>query len=141
MLKSLVLVTVIVIVLMVEAPNISAQQNCKTFYSPEYKFAFDYPNNQTTITNKSLSDSEFYKLIINPNINFYVKVSKSIMVPQEFLVAYAQALPDNYITIEGGVKPVIVEWTSDYRFNALNDINGAMATVTNFNHNGLCISS
>jgi len=35
------------------------------------------------------------------------------MDPQEFLVAYSQKLPSNYIPIEVGVKPIMIDWFQD----------------------------
>lgn len=133
-----VVMIVAVVVLGCGAPTyVNAAPDWKTFYSPEYQFSFDYPNhnNQTVITDKG-ENSEFYKLIETSSINFYVKVIKANMDPQEFLVAYSQALPSHYMTIEGGIKSILVDWIPGYMYNAINNINGAMVTGVNFEHNG-----
>ena len=56
-----------VVIVVGSRPTKTHAQNWKTFYNPEYKFSFDYPNIQTTITNQGKT-SEFYKLFENPTI-------------------------------------------------------------------------
>jgi hypothetical protein len=53
MLRILGLVTVVMmLVLGVGAPTQTLAQEWKTYYNPELKFAFDYPDNQTNISDK-----------------------------------------------------------------------------------------
>ena len=96
--KILGLITItiaVLIVLMVVAPAISAQQqpttDWTTYYNPDYKFAFDYPDN-SNISN--LPGTWFDKSFISPKVSFVVNVNESSLVdPHELAVINSLTLP------------------------------------------------
>jgi hypothetical protein len=137
MLYKLCVIVMMFVVMVVGAPNISAAP-WKTFYNPVYKFAFDYPddNQTTTVTDRVTNETVLDKLIKTPLTNFIVKVEPSTRDPQEILVALSQKLSSDYNPIEGGVKPIVVDWVPGYMFSAIGLTNGGiMITVANFEHN------
>jgi hypothetical protein len=81
--------------------------------APQYKFSFDYPQNQTMIkdpvVSTDITDITFGTNISAESVNFSVYVKESTMDPQEFLVTYTQHLPCNFMAIEGGVKSIIID--------------------------------
>lgn len=131
------LILVVALVVAGGAPNISAVP-WKTFYSPEYKFAFDYPYNQTTrVTDRATNGTVLDKFIQSPLTNFIVKVEPATRDPQEILVALSQKLSSDYDSIEGGVKPIVVDRVLGYMYSAIGLTNGGiMITLTNFEHKG-----
>ena len=97
MLKNLSLVTItiaVLVLLMVVAPAISAQQqktDWTTYYNPDYKFAFDYPDN-SNISN--LHGTWFDKSFISPKVSLVVNVNESSLVdPYELGVINSLTLP------------------------------------------------
>jgi hypothetical protein len=53
------------------------------------------------------------------------------------LVALSQKLSSEYDPIEGGVKPIMVDWVAGYMYNAIGlKKGGIMIMVANFEHNG-----
>jgi hypothetical protein len=129
------LIMVVMAVLGFGPSNAYAQQ-WETFYSPEYKFAFDYRQNQTVIVDQVVNGKDLMKNITSASINFIVTVEKTTKDPQEILVAYSQNLSPGTITIEGGVKPIMVDWIPGYMINTLNLNSVAMVTGINFEHHG-----
>ena len=76
------------------------------------------------------------KIFQAASVNFSVYVKESTMDPQEFLVTYTQHLPCNFMTIEGGVKPIIIDEDGlGYIYRATNSVNAAMDTVVNVGKN------
>ena len=95
--KILGLVTITIAVLfllMVGAPTVLAQQQTTdwtTYYSPDYKFSFDYPDNSSI---SDLPGTWFDKSFISPKVSFVVNVNESSLVdPHELAVMNSLTLP------------------------------------------------
>ena len=97
MLKILCLVTITIAVLvvsMVGSPSISAQQQTTdwtTYYSPDYKFSFDYYDNSSI---SDLPGTWFDKSFISPKVSLVVGVNESSLIsPHELAVINSLSLP------------------------------------------------
>ena len=97
MLKVFGLITITItalIVLTIWAPTILAQQQTTdwtTYYSPDYKFSFDYPDNSNI---SDLQGTWFDKSFISPKVSFVVNVNESSLVdPHELAVINSLTLP------------------------------------------------
>ena len=119
-----ILVIMIAIAFVIGWGPTALAQPWKTFYSPEFKFAFDYPNNHTTITDRVSNGTLLDKLIETPLTNFIIKVENDTKDPQEVLVALSQKLSSDYNPIEGGVKPIMVDGIPGYMYDAIGLKNG-----------------
>ena len=61
------------------------------------------------VVSTDITDITFGTNISAESVNFSVYVKEPTMDPQEFLVTYTQHLPCNFMTIEGGVKSIIID--------------------------------
>lgn len=125
--------------LLVLGPPFLLNQPLKGKFSvtPQYKFSFDYSQNQTMIIDPVVdTDIIFNKNLSTISVNFSVFVKESTRDSQEFLVTYTQHLPCNFMTIESGVKLIIIDedvlW---YIYRAINSVNAAVDTVVNVGKN------
>lgn len=102
------------------------------YYSPEYKFSFDYPSN-SNISN--LTTWNFDKMFVSPNVSFTASVNKSSMVdPQEFAVSNSLKLPPHQTILEGGVHPFIQDSVLGYYNLVMNHHTGSIMAFVYFNH-------
>lgn len=138
--KILVLVTITMawlVVLMIGAPTILAQQQTTdwtTYYNPDYKFSFDYPEN-SSISN--LPGTWFDKSIISANVSFVVNVNKSSLIdPHELAVINSLTLPPHQTLVEGGVQPLVQDGIKGYYYLVMNHKTQSIMTFAHFSNNG-----
>jgi hypothetical protein len=140
MLKILSLVTItiaVLIVLMIGARTISAQEQATgwtTYYNPDYKFAFDYPDN-SSISN--LPGTWFDKSFISPKVSFVVNVNESsLMDPQELAVINSLTLPPYQTLMEGGVHQLVQDGIEGFYYLVMNHKSESIMTFAHFSNNG-----
>lgn len=140
MLEILRLVTItlaVLVVLMVGAPTISAQQqqtDWTTYYSPDYKFSFDYPDN-SNISN--LPGTWFDKSITSPKVSFVVNVNKSSLLdPHDLAVINSLTLPPHQTLIERGVHPLVQDGIKGIYYLVMNHKTASIMSFVHFSNNG-----
>lgn len=134
----LVTITIVMsVVLLVVAPTIIAQQQTTdwtTYYSPDYTFSFDYPDN-SNISN--LPGTWFDKSFVSQNISFVISVDKSSLLdPQELAVINSLTLPPHQTLIEGGVQPLLQDGIEGYYYLVMNHNTASIMTIAYFGNNG-----
>ncbi len=139
MLKILGLVTItiaVLIVLMIGAPTISAQEttNWTTYYNPDYKFSFDYPDRSNI---SDLNGTWFAKSFISPIVGFIVNINKSSFIdPQEHAVINSLILPPHQTLLEGGVHPVIRDGIEGYYYLVMNHETASIMSFVHISQHG-----
>ena len=140
MLKILCLVTITIAVLvvsMVGAPSISAQQQTTdwtTYYSPDYKFSFDYYDNSSI---SDLPGTWFDKSFISPKVSLLVGVNESSLIsPHELAVINSLSLPPHQTLLEGGVHPLVQDGIDGYHYWVMNHETEKIMTFVHFGNNG-----
>ena len=139
MLKILGLVTItiaVLIVLMIGAPTILAQQTTEwtTYYSPDYKFSFDYPDNSNI---SDLQGTWFDKSFISPNVSYVVNIDKSSLIdPHELAVINSLTLPPHQTLMEGGVQRLDQDGIKGYYYSVMNHKTPSIMTFVHFSNNG-----
>lgn len=123
------------------AQLVSSEQEWKTYYNADYRFAIDYPNfkGQTNITDGATNPNfTFEKKFYPPSyVGFVVLATKSPSTdPQESLIMDLQKKPDHHILLHGGVYPVIQDGVNGYAYSVLVNGTANMMTTLSFNHNG-----
>jgi len=140
MLKVFGLITITItalIVLTIWAPTILAQQQTTdwtTYYSPDYKFSFDYPDNS------NISDFQgtwFNKSFISPNVSYVVNIDKSSLIdPHELAVINSLTLPPHQTLMEGGVQRLDQDGIKGYYYSVMNHKTPSIMTFVHFSNNG-----
>jgi len=139
MLKILGFVTItiaVLIVLMIGAPTILAQQTTEwtTYYSPDYKFSFDYPDNSSI---SDLHGTWFDKSFTSQNVSFVVSISKSSLIdPYELAVINSLMLPPHQTILEGGVHPVVQDGIKGYYYLVMHHKTASIMAFAHFSNNG-----
>jgi hypothetical protein len=117
------------------------EKEWKTFYSQEYKFSLNYPDNKSSITDIYLQGTVFSKQFFTPPFDFVIAVKPSNMDPQESLVMYSQNLPSHFELMDGGkITTIVQDGVVGYLIRAINEQNGTWNYVINCGKNGYLYS-